>query len=378
MSSARSTICGRTRPRQHAHFFQFRVRFGGGAIRPDPPRRAITSAAPSSVSGHRRRVARQVRGDALGHQPRLDGAAGVSTAQQAFCAISANAVSLTAPPVQGGDHRFDGGPRGIEQVPAASGWLMAQRSIRRTDATQASFGRGIACKMCSAAWYRSAALGGDEAGRWACGNDAWRRAGCRTLCRPVPCATPHCAFCQISGLTPVHASPTWPFPGPAPKGRGWGIHWGDETGLNPDDFRPVAELRTCRPRFRAGRRRLVVDGRWATISRFRVGHRHGVAGPWASASGQGDRRAGRQGDALSNLYRIPQAERLAQRLVDASFADSVFFCNSGAEANEGMIKMMRRAMFDAGKPERFRSSVRGRVPWPHAGDARGDRQRALS
>ncbi|WP_428488010.1 aspartate aminotransferase family protein [Rhodopila sp.] len=56
----------------------------------------------------------------------------------------------------------------------------------------------------------------------------------------------------------------------------------------------------------------------------------------------------------SNLYRIPQAERLAQRLVDASFADSVFFCNSGAEANEGMIKMMRRAMSDAGKPERFR------------------------
>src|SRR5271154_4332650 len=34
----------------------------------------------------------------------------------------------------------------------------------------------------------------------------------------------------------------------------------------------------------------------------------------------------------SNLYRIPQAERLAQRLVDATFADSVFFCNSGAEA----------------------------------------------
>jgi acetylornithine/N-succinyldiaminopimelate aminotransferase len=57
---------------------------------------------------------------------------------------------------------------------------------------------------------------------------------------------------------------------------------------------------------------------------------------------------------VSNLYRIPQAERLAQRLVDATFADSVFFCNSGAEANEGMIKMMRRAMYDAGKPERFR------------------------
>ena len=57
---------------------------------------------------------------------------------------------------------------------------------------------------------------------------------------------------------------------------------------------------------------------------------------------------------VSNLYRIPQAEKLAQRLVDASFADSVFFCNSGAEANEGMIKMMRRAMYDSGKEERYR------------------------
>jgi len=47
---------------------------------------------------------------------------------------------------------------------------------------------------------------------------------------------------------------------------------------------------------------------------------------------------------VSNLYRVPQAERLAQRLVDASFADSAFFCNSGAEANEGMIKMIRKAM----------------------------------
>jgi acetylornithine/N-succinyldiaminopimelate aminotransferase len=57
---------------------------------------------------------------------------------------------------------------------------------------------------------------------------------------------------------------------------------------------------------------------------------------------------------VSNLYRIPQAERLAERLVAASFADSVFFCNSGAEANEGMIKMMRKAMAETGKPERFR------------------------
>ena len=57
---------------------------------------------------------------------------------------------------------------------------------------------------------------------------------------------------------------------------------------------------------------------------------------------------------VSNLYRIPQAERLAQRLVDRSFADSVFFCYSGAEANEGMIKMMRKAMASTGREERTR------------------------
>ncbi len=57
---------------------------------------------------------------------------------------------------------------------------------------------------------------------------------------------------------------------------------------------------------------------------------------------------------VSNLYRIPQAERLAERLVAASCFDSVFFCNSGAEANEGMIKMMRKGMAQTGRPERFR------------------------
>ncbi|MBV1834655.1 aspartate aminotransferase family protein [Novacetimonas pomaceti] len=57
---------------------------------------------------------------------------------------------------------------------------------------------------------------------------------------------------------------------------------------------------------------------------------------------------------VSNLYRIPQAEKLAERLVAASFADSVFFCNSGAEANEGMIKMIRRAQAKGGHPERVR------------------------
>jgi acetylornithine/N-succinyldiaminopimelate aminotransferase len=56
----------------------------------------------------------------------------------------------------------------------------------------------------------------------------------------------------------------------------------------------------------------------------------------------------------SNLYRVPQAERLAARYVEASFADSVFFCNSGAEANEGVVKMMRKAMSETGRGERFR------------------------
>ncbi len=56
----------------------------------------------------------------------------------------------------------------------------------------------------------------------------------------------------------------------------------------------------------------------------------------------------------SNLYRVPQAERLAARYVEATFADSVFFCNSGAEANEGMVKMIRKAMHETGRGERYR------------------------
>jgi acetylornithine/N-succinyldiaminopimelate aminotransferase len=57
---------------------------------------------------------------------------------------------------------------------------------------------------------------------------------------------------------------------------------------------------------------------------------------------------------VSNLYRVPEAERLAARLVAASFADSVFFCNSGAEANEGMVKMLRKAQAETGHPKRWR------------------------
>jgi len=56
----------------------------------------------------------------------------------------------------------------------------------------------------------------------------------------------------------------------------------------------------------------------------------------------------------SNLYRIPEGERLAQRLIDHTFADLAFFANSGAEALEASIKMARRYHASRGEPERFR------------------------
>ena len=57
---------------------------------------------------------------------------------------------------------------------------------------------------------------------------------------------------------------------------------------------------------------------------------------------------------VSNLFRIPEGERLAQRLVDTTFADVAFFANSGAEANEAAIKMARKYHAVNGAPERFR------------------------
>ncbi len=56
----------------------------------------------------------------------------------------------------------------------------------------------------------------------------------------------------------------------------------------------------------------------------------------------------------SNLYHIPGQEKLAERLVAATFADSVFFCNSGAEAVEAGLKMVRRYHDQAGNPDRYR------------------------
>jgi acetylornithine/N-succinyldiaminopimelate aminotransferase len=56
----------------------------------------------------------------------------------------------------------------------------------------------------------------------------------------------------------------------------------------------------------------------------------------------------------SNLYRVAGQEKLAKRLTEVTFADQVFFCNSGAEACEGAIKVARRYQFVTGKPERWR------------------------
>lgn len=56
----------------------------------------------------------------------------------------------------------------------------------------------------------------------------------------------------------------------------------------------------------------------------------------------------------SNLYRVAGQETLAERLVAVTFADRVFFCNSGAEACEGAIKAARRYHYVSGAPERWR------------------------
>ena len=56
----------------------------------------------------------------------------------------------------------------------------------------------------------------------------------------------------------------------------------------------------------------------------------------------------------SNLFHVPEQERLAQRLVDASFADTVFFTNSGVEAWECGVKVCRKYMSHIGQPKRWR------------------------
>src|SRR5688572_11954660 len=69
---------------------------------------------------------------------------------------------------------------------------------------------------------------------------------------------------------------------------------------------------------------------------------------------------------VSNLYGSPQGEAFAKRLVDLTFADTVFFTNSGVEAVECAIKTARRYHFAGGKPEKhtlitFRQAFHGRT-----------------
>ena len=68
---------------------------------------------------------------------------------------------------------------------------------------------------------------------------------------------------------------------------------------------------------------------------------------------------------VSNLYNIPQQQALADRLVEHTFADTVFFTNSGTESCELAVKMARKYFYDLGQPERveiitFDGSFHGR------------------
>ena len=68
---------------------------------------------------------------------------------------------------------------------------------------------------------------------------------------------------------------------------------------------------------------------------------------------------------VSNLYNIPAQQKLADALVDKTFADTVFFTNSGTESCELAIKMARKYWYDKGQPERtdiitFAGSFHGR------------------
>jgi acetylornithine/N-succinyldiaminopimelate aminotransferase len=85
----------------------------------------------------------------------------------------------------------------------------------------------------------------------------------------------------------------------------------------------------------------------AGIAVCNIGHAHpGIARAIAE---QADRLVH-----VSNLYYTEPQVALAEWLVEHSFADRVFFCNSGAEANEAAIKLARKYFKDRGAPERFR------------------------
>ena len=82
---------------------------------------------------------------------------------------------------------------------------------------------------------------------------------------------------------------------------------------------------------------------------------------------------------MSNLFKSPDGEKLAARLCEQSFADFVFFCNSGAEAME-CVDQGHAQISRLQGPSRALSHhhLRRRVPRPHAGDAGRDRLRQIS
>ena len=57
---------------------------------------------------------------------------------------------------------------------------------------------------------------------------------------------------------------------------------------------------------------------------------------------------------LSNMFKVPAGVELANKFVEATFADRVFFTNSGAEAVEASLKVARKYHFDQGRPDRYR------------------------
>ena len=68
----------------------------------------------------------------------------------------------------------------------------------------------------------------------------------------------------------------------------------------------------------------------------------------------------------SNLYTISEQEKVAEQLCKLSFADKVFFCNSGAEATDGAIKIIRKYHYENGNKKKkkiivFNNAFHGRT-----------------
>ena len=128
-----------------------------------------------------------------------------------------------------------------------------------------------------------------------------------------------------------------------------------------------ADLHACRPCLRAGRGRLADRDQWRALSRFHLRRRGQRARARPSDAGRGADRAGRRRSGTSpTCSGFRKRERLAERLCAASFADLVFFCNSGAEAMECAIKTARKYQAVSGHPERvhiitFEGAFHGRT-----------------